>query len=182
MSEAPTQATDPNLFRRVMGQFATGVTVLSFMVQQRPVGMTANAFMSVSMNPPLVLTAVRHESRFNSYVQIGVRFGINVLSEQQRSHSVHFAGRRIEDFEPLFVMQGSVPLLEGSLAWIAVRVVASHVAGDHILYIGAVEHMWLGESREPVAFLRWSISLRRNSGPPCAGETRTTKIKPTWIT
>ena len=170
MFVAPTQVTESNLFRRVMGQFATGVTVLSFMVEQRPAGMTANAFMSVSMTPPLVLTAVRHESRFNRYVQIGVRFGINVLSEQQRSHSVHFAGRRIEDFEPLFVMQASVPLLKGSLAWIAVRVIASHVAGDHILYISAVEHMWLGELRKPLLFFAGRYHCVETPGGLCVLE------------
>jgi len=71
---------DAALFRAVMGRFTTGVTVISFLAAQRPAGMTANAFMSVSLDPPLVLTSIRTESRVNQFIGQDVRFGINILA------------------------------------------------------------------------------------------------------
>src|SRR5262245_13018075 len=92
--EAAVANLDPGLLRTVMGRFATGVTVLSFLAGDRPSGMTANAFMSVSMNPPLVLTSIRAESRVNQFMGLGTRFGINILADRQLEVCGYFAGRR----------------------------------------------------------------------------------------
>src|SRR5580704_4922297 len=86
-------AMDITLLRSVMGRFATGVTVISFLAEGRPSGMTANAFMSVSMNPPLVLISIRRESQVNRFMGDGMRFGINILAESQIELCRHFAGK-----------------------------------------------------------------------------------------
>jgi flavin reductase (DIM6/NTAB) family NADH-FMN oxidoreductase RutF len=143
---------NPGLFRAVMGRFATGVTVITFVADGKPAGMTANAFMSVSMLPPLVMTSVRNESRVNHFLHQGLRFGINVLAETQLNLCAHFAGKPNPALDVPFVMQGGIPLLSGSLAHLGVRVVDVYAAGDHHLYVSAVEYVRLGEQRKPLVF------------------------------
>jgi flavin reductase (DIM6/NTAB) family NADH-FMN oxidoreductase RutF len=135
-----------------MGQFATGVTVVSYLADDAAAGMTANAFTSISMDPPLVLLSVRAESRFNRCVTEGTRYGINFLAESQLSLSAHFGGRPVAGLVPPFAFSDGTPLLEGSLAQLLVRPVDVHVAGDHVLYISQVERIKLGEQRKPLIF------------------------------
>jgi flavin reductase (DIM6/NTAB) family NADH-FMN oxidoreductase RutF len=143
---------DAKLFRSVMGLFATGVTVISYVADGQPAGMTANAFMSVSMEPPLVLVSVRKQSRFNDAVKAGVLYGVNFLAESQQALSAHFGGKRDEALRVPFIEKNGIPLLEGSLAHIVARTAAVHQAGDHLLYIGEIEYLQLGEQRKPLVF------------------------------
>lgn len=143
---------DPKLLRASMGLFATGVTVITYLADGKPAGMTANAFMSVSLEPPLVLVSVRASSRFNQSVSHGVRYGINFLAESQRTLSAHFGGRPMEGMEAPFIWQRDTPLLDGSLVHIVSRTVDVHPAGDHILYIGEVEYVRFGEHSRPLVF------------------------------
>ena len=143
---------DPKLFRHVMGHFATGVTVLTYRGERKPAGMTANAFMSVSMEPPLVLVSVRQESRFAASVNISGRYGVNFLLERQQDLSSHFGGRPIADLPSPFVEDADVPLLRDCMAQVVARVVDVYPAGDHLLYIGQIESLSLGEERKPLIF------------------------------
>lgn len=153
METLPMQSRlDPKLFRDVMGHFATGVTVVSYLCDGEARGMTANAFMSVSLEPPLAMISVRRAGRFTSAVKEGDRFGVNFLLESQQSLSVHFGGRPVVNVESPFEIALGTPLVRGSLAQIVLRTVDVHEAGDHLLYIGQVEHMALGEERKPLIF------------------------------
>jgi flavin reductase (DIM6/NTAB) family NADH-FMN oxidoreductase RutF len=143
---------DAKKLRACMGLFATGVTVVTYLAEGKPTGMTANAFMSVSLDPPLVLVSVRNSSRFNQSVRRDVRYGINFLAETQRSLSMHFGGRPADGLEPPFNSERGTPLLEGSLAQIVARAVDVHPAGDHNLYIGEVEYIWFGQQEHPLVF------------------------------
>jgi len=143
---------DTLLYRSVMGRFTTGVTVLTFLADGNDAGMTANAFMSVSMEPPLILTSIRTASRFNHYVKLGVRYGINFLADEQKLLSSHFGGRMVDGLVLPFVRRDGVPLIEGSLAHLIVRTVDVHPAGDHLLNIAEVEYVKLGEQRKPLVF------------------------------
>jgi flavin reductase (DIM6/NTAB) family NADH-FMN oxidoreductase RutF len=143
---------DAKNLRACMGLFATGVTVVTYLAEEKPAGMTANAFMSVSLDPPLVLVSVRKSSRFNQAVQRDVRYGINFLAETQRSLSMHFGGRPTDGLEPPFKSERGTPLLEGSLAQIVARTVDVHPAGDHNLYIGEVEYIRFGQQEHPLVF------------------------------
>ena len=143
---------DPKLLRQSMGLFATGVTVVTFTADGQPAGMTANAFMSVSLEPPLVLVSVRSSSRFNQWIREGVRYGINFLAEDQRVLSGHFGGRPVEGIDLPFCEQHGTPLLQGSLVHIVSRTVDVHPAGDHYLYVGEVEYVRFGEQRRPLIF------------------------------
>lgn len=143
---------DTKLYRSVMGLFATGVTVISYMTDDTPMSMTANAFMSVSMEPPLVLISVRKQSRFNEAMRAGLCYGVSFLAESQQALSAHFGGRRDETLEVPYVYRRGTPLIGGSLADIVARTTAIHEAGDHLLYIGQIEHLQLGEQRKPLVF------------------------------
>jgi flavin reductase (DIM6/NTAB) family NADH-FMN oxidoreductase RutF len=145
-------AIDPKVFRAAMSRFASGVTVISYMRDGRPAGMTANAFLSVSMEPPLVLVSVRKSSQLVERVQLGSRYGVNLLAESQRALSPHFGGRHNEDLDVPFVDVTGTPLVEGSLAHVVAQVVDIHPAGDHLLFIGRVEHLALGADQLPLIY------------------------------
>jgi flavin reductase (DIM6/NTAB) family NADH-FMN oxidoreductase RutF len=116
-----------------------------------PHGMTANAFMSNSLDPPLVLVSVDWRARMNQRLGMGVRYGVNILSEQQEAIGRHFAGRPASGLRTEFVWHRDTPLIEGCVAHVVARVVDVHLAGDHALYIGHVEYLNWWEKR-PLLF------------------------------
>lgn len=139
-------------FRRTLGMFATGVTVITTQMNGQAHGMTVNAFMSVSLQPPLVLVSIDRRTRMNRLLAEGVRFGISVLADTQAVLSDHFGGRpRDAATEPRFETVQSTPLVEGALAQLVARVVGSYWGGDHTLFLGHVEYVRYGEG-EPLLF------------------------------
>jgi flavin reductase (DIM6/NTAB) family NADH-FMN oxidoreductase RutF len=132
-------------FRRTLGMFATGVTVITRLVEEQIHGMTANAFMSVSLQPPLIVISVDRRARMNNLLREGVRFGVSVLEERQSVLSDRFAGRGGEGPEPEFELVHDTPLVEGALAHLVARVVRSYWGGDHSLFLGRVEYVRYGE-------------------------------------
>lgn len=143
---------DPKTFRAAMGRFASGVTVVSYLRDGRPAGMTANAFLSVSMDPPLVLVSVRRSSQLVERVPLGSRYGVNFLAESQKAMSPHFGGRPGEGLAVPFIEVAGTPLIAGSLAHVVAQVVDIHPAGDHLLLIGQVMHLALGTDRQPLIY------------------------------
>lgn len=137
--------------RRTMGRFATGVTVITTEVGGQVHGMTANAFMSVSLEPPLVLVSVDRRARMNRHLNVGSTYGVNVLAEGQAKLSDHFAHRVVEGVEPAFVAVRETPLIEGALAHVVARVCRTYWGGDHTLFLGQVEYARYGEGR-PLLF------------------------------
>jgi len=159
-------AIDPAAFRAVMRRFATGVTVVSRMRGGVPDGMTANAFLSVSMAPALVLVSIRRESAFAAQTALGDRYGVNFLAEHQQELSAHFGGRRNDALQPTFFDWQGVPLLDGSLAHIVARVVDIHPAGDHLLYIAVIEHLRCGNDAPPLIFYSGGYKQLHAHQPP----------------
>ena len=139
--------SDPTVeFRRTLGMFATGVTVITTRVADQVHGMTANAFMSVSLRPPLILISVDRRAKMNSLLREGARYGVSVLEEAQTALSDRFAGRTQEEGpEPLFEIVHETPLIEGALAQLVARVVRSYWGGDHSLFLGQVEYVRYGD-------------------------------------
>jgi flavin reductase (DIM6/NTAB) family NADH-FMN oxidoreductase RutF len=144
---------DPAIaFRRTLGMFATGVTVLTTLKGESVHGMTANAFMSVSLRPPLVLVSIDRRARMSDLLHESTRFGVNVLEAGQAELSDHFAGRAGADTpEPQFELVHETPLVGGALAHLVARVVRSYWGGDHSLFLGQVEFARYGEGR-PLLF------------------------------
>ena len=144
---------DPALaFRRTLGMFATGVTVLTTRSGDQIHGMTANAFMSVSLRPPLVLVSIDRRARMCSLLHEGTHLGINVLEAGQAALSDQFAGRTPgQEPDARFELVHETPLVEGALAHLVARVVRSYWGGDHSLFVGQVEFARYGEGR-PLLF------------------------------
>jgi flavin reductase (DIM6/NTAB) family NADH-FMN oxidoreductase RutF len=143
---------DPAIaFRRTLGMFATGVTVLTTRTGESVHGMTANAFMSVSLTPPLVLVSIDRRARMCELLHEGTHFGVNVLEAHQAGLSDRFAGRAGEGIEPTFELVHDTPLVDGALAHLVARVVRSYWGGDHSLFLGRVEYAHYGEG-EPLLF------------------------------
>ena len=131
-------------FRRTLGMFATGVTVITTLLDEQIHGMTANAFMSVSLQPPLIVISVDRRARMNALLREDVRFGVSVLEERQSALSDRFAGRTGDGPEPEFELVHETPLVEGALAHLVARVVRSYWGGDHSLFLGQAEYVRYG--------------------------------------
>jgi|SRR5579862_9658783 flavin reductase (DIM6/NTAB) family NADH-FMN oxidoreductase RutF len=135
---------DPDHFRRAMAQFATGITVVTTRdAGGRLLGLTANAFCSVSLSPPLVLVCVGERSETHVGFRESGRFGVSVLAEGQKALSERFALPGSGKFEnvPVLTGPGGLPLLEGALAHVECRIWADYPGGDHTIYLGEVEHV-----------------------------------------
>jgi len=139
-------------FRQAMGSFATGVTVITLAEDGGEVhGMTANAFSSVSLDPLLVLVCVDNQARTHAHLQEKKRFGINVLSSDQRLISEFYAGstdthQHAEAAGARFVRSAyGTPALQGALAYLECILRHAHAAGDHTIFIAEVEDVVVRE-------------------------------------
>ena len=141
-AESPdVEGDDPAVaLRSTLGMFATGVTVITTLKGGQVHGMTANAFMSVSLRPPLVLISVDKRARMHRLLRVGMRFGVSVLCETQSALSDRFAGRVVNSAEPRFDVVRDTPLVDGALAHFVARVERSYWGGDHSLFLGRVEY------------------------------------------
>ena len=131
-------AFDPMLQRQIMGRFATGVTVVTTRYGEQISGMTANAVMSLSLDPPLVVVSVDLQSNMHGHLTQGQCYAINVLKHNQEDLSRRFAKPGPKDFSDLklTVAETGAPILVDALAYIDCRVVEVARAGDHDLFIG----------------------------------------------
>jgi flavin reductase (DIM6/NTAB) family NADH-FMN oxidoreductase RutF len=127
------------------------VTVLTAVENGDTHGMTANAFMSVSLDPPLIVVSVAHSAHFYKVIQQAPRFGVSVLAEEQEPLSSHFAGRPDSGLQVRFTSREGMPLIDGAVAYFVAQVVDAHPAGDHTLFVGRVEHYEFREAR-PLLF------------------------------
>lgn len=129
-------------FRNGLGHFASGVTIITTEIEGQTHGMTATAFMSVSLNPPLVLIAVGQHTRLHRLLVQSRRYGVSILDESQQVLSNHFAGRSDQHATEIpFIRKADMPLIDGAVAHIVARVMDMHDAGDHTLFIGQVEYV-----------------------------------------
>ncbi|CAG9250565.1 flavin reductase family protein [Paraburkholderia unamae] len=145
---------DERRLRTALGRFATGVVVISTGTGDELHAMTANAFMSGSLKPPLIVVSVGHRARMHECLMRSDLFGVSVLSEEQESHSRHFAGEPQAWLAPRFMeVEGlaGVVLLHRALARFAARVVDRHPCGDHTLFVGEVLSFSLEEDA-PLVF------------------------------
>jgi len=151
---------NPTEFRKAMGAFATGVTIITMDLDGEVHGMTANAFTSVSLDPMLVLVCVDHSTRTHAHLHEKKRFGINVLCEDQRAISEYYA-RPERVHERAEAEAGArfdrtshgTPILHGALAYLECRLQSAEQAGDHSIFIAEVEDVVVGTG-DPLLFFR----------------------------
>jgi flavin reductase (DIM6/NTAB) family NADH-FMN oxidoreductase RutF len=128
-----------------MGHFVTGVTVISALDGERPLGITVNALSSVSLDPPLVMVALDRRRFLTPVVRSAGRYAVNVLSEEQQALSDCFAGAPVEPGREAFCGaawhpgETGLPIIDGAIASLECTVVETFSAGDHDLFIGRVD-------------------------------------------
>jgi len=147
-------------FRKAMGSFATGVTVITVDYEGEVHGMTANAFASVSLDPMLVLVCVDHKARTHTHLHARKRFGVNVLAEDQRAVSEYYADpnpdHRYAEREAKARFdrtQHGTPVLHGALAYLECRLHTAQDAGDHTIFIAEVEDVVV-RAGDPLLYFR----------------------------
>lgn len=143
---------DDRLFRNVMGTFATGVTVITTEIDGDIHGMTANAFMSVSLHPKLVLISIGEKAKMRERIKKSKTYAVSFLAEEQKEISMLFAGQLKEKREAEFDRLNGMPVIKGAIASLTCNVVAEYEAGDHTLFIGEVTDMRFQEEAEPLIF------------------------------
>ena len=146
--------------RRIMGMFATGVTVASTLVDGETWGMTANAVTSLSLNPPLVLLAIDRNSQSHEKFQQGGCFALNILAAEQEEISNRFASSGPKDFSGLqySTAETGAPILAGSLGWVDCRLAETLSGGDHDIFIGQIV---AGDAAEGTPLLFYSGKYAR---------------------
>lgn len=147
---------DQSVFRQLCGYFATGVAVVTTTTPRRtPVGMTANSFSSVSLDPPLVSVCIDHQADMHRHLLEADRFVINLLESRQEALSRRFAEERADRFEGVGfrLNRDGIPVLEDTLATIECERHSSLQAGDHTIVIGRVVGGAPGSGR-PLLFYR----------------------------
>lgn len=146
----PVDAKD---FKAALGRFLSGVTVVACEVEGEVQAMTASAFVSVSLNPPLVLVSVAHSARFHEKARAAGAYGVSILSRDQEAFSSHFAGYP-QAVQVEWQRDGfRSPVLAGALAQLDCTLVQVVDAGDHSLFLGRVEGVRVGET-SPLGYFR----------------------------
>src|SRR5690625_2516705 len=125
-------------YRKAMGKFATGVTVITTNDDNGAHGMTANAFMSVSLDPKLVTISIGNQANMLSKIRASGQYAISFLSDQQQDISMHFAGQKRKKNGIDFGYIQGVPVIKEALANVVCDVYREVVVGDHTLFIGRV--------------------------------------------
>lgn len=141
---------DGREFRRVLGHYPTGVTVVTAACPGGPEGMTIGSFTSVSLDPPLVSFCPGHDSDSWARMRDVGSFCVNVLSDEQAGVSTTFASKGDDKFWSVGIRAEATgaPVIEGCLAWIDCRVEAVHTAGDHDIVVGRVVALGTAADRE----------------------------------
>jgi 3-hydroxy-9,10-secoandrosta-1,3,5(10)-triene-9,17-dione monooxygenase reductase component len=180
MSE-PSTATiapiAPDTFRKVMGHFVTGITVVTTLQDGRPRGITVNALTSVSLDPPLVVVALDRRRFITPSVHETGRYAVNVLSEDQQALSDCFAGAAVkpsrDDFCGASWSPGptGLPLLAGAIATLECTVTETFQAGDHELFVARVDSLGNAEPHPmPLLYYRRQyLKVQRSETAPLEG-------------
>jgi flavin reductase (DIM6/NTAB) family NADH-FMN oxidoreductase RutF len=154
----PAAVADPRQLRTMFAGFATGVTVVT-VGGDSPHGMTANAFASVSLDPPLVLVCIDHDARMHQALRRADAFAISVLAEHQEQVARHFASRHRPHGRAQFAAvdwspgnRTGAPLIDGALAWFECTVWCVYDGGDHSIFLGRLISADRRDHDDPLVF------------------------------
>jgi flavin reductase (DIM6/NTAB) family NADH-FMN oxidoreductase RutF len=165
--DRPRRIVEQAQMREVLGHFASGVTVLTALTIQGPIGFTCQSFSSLSLDPPLVVFAPGRRSTTWPRLRDLGRFCVNVLAEGQDDVSQNFARSGVDKFEGLrwTTSAGGSPVLDGVVAWIDAALWAEYDGGDHTLVAARVLDLGADAERRPLLFHRGTYGLlQRPSG------------------
>jgi flavin reductase (DIM6/NTAB) family NADH-FMN oxidoreductase RutF len=147
---------DEASFRTVLGHFATGVTIITAMDGDEPIGVSANSFTSVSLDPPLVLFCAAKASTTWPRIEAAGKFTVNILNEHQEDVCRVFATKGADRFSRIGwrTSANGQPILHDSLAYIDCEMQEQHDAGDHIIVVGRVQELGVLSEEGPLLFYR----------------------------
>jgi len=144
---------DPKAFRNRCGDFATGVTIICSKDENNEVhGMTANGFMSVSLDPALIVVSIGKNQKTHGLIKAAGEYSVNILAESQMAVSNHFAGRPDPEMNLEFDEVDNIPVLKECISYFTAKVTAMHDEGDHTLFIGEVQAMGTVKDEAPLLF------------------------------
>jgi flavin reductase (DIM6/NTAB) family NADH-FMN oxidoreductase RutF len=150
-------APEPHDFRKAMGSFAAGVTVVTTCHEGRLVGTTVSAFSSVSLDPPLVMVCLKRDSRTLAALSQARTFCVNILSVEQGDLAHRFAKSGADDRFALTAVEAGVcgaPVLAGCAAAVECELHAAHDGGDHEILVGRVLRVVVDEAKAPLVYVR----------------------------
>ncbi|MGE5517879.1 MAG: flavin reductase family protein [Bacteroidota bacterium] len=166
-------SVDQRSFRKALGCFATGVTVVTTLHpdSKAPAGVTVSAFSSLSLEPPLVLFCLGTKTSSIESFKTNGHFAINVLSETQRDLSIRFASRSEDKWAGMKWDAGvsGVPVLNGCLATLECKLVNTIEGGDHLIFVGEVENLIYQEGGSPLVYFRGAYMDYAPSTPVAGG-------------
>lgn len=145
---------DPRTFRDACGTFATGVNVITTHCDGHDHGMTANAFMSVSLDPALIAISIAEKAKMLPKIQQSGRFAVSVLASGMDKIAWHFAGKPDSQLTNPFDELGGLPVIRGAVASFSAIVHDEILAGDHTIFIGKVRQLAQDPQHRPVLFFR----------------------------
>ncbi len=155
-TDQAAQDISPARLRQVLGNFATGVTVITAAADDGPVGMAANSFTSVSLDPPLVLFCAGKSSTTWPDIEAAGRFCVNILGSDHADLSNQFATKDLDRFADVSHRTEATgsPVLDEAIAWLDCEQVALHDAGDHVIVVGQVLALDAVDDASPLLFFR----------------------------
>jgi 4-hydroxyphenylacetate 3-hydroxylase, reductase component len=172
--EMGNPANDARMFRRCLGQFGTGIAIITTQKDGHRAGVTVNSVASVSLDPPLVLWSISRTSRSLPLFRGAAGFAINVLSKDQIDLSRHFSSSVEDKFQGIPTRCGrlEIPLLEGAVSHVECTVEAAYEGGDHVILVGRVVHV-SRYSEEPLLFVqgRYAVAADHPDAPDTNGAT-----------
>ncbi|WP_174613476.1 flavin reductase family protein [Virgibacillus ihumii] len=142
---------DSREFRNAMGKFATGITIVTTDYEDDTMGMTVNAFMSVSLAPKLIAISIDEKARMYDKLQKTGKFGISILTEDQQDLAMIFARQKEKDRDIPIIRQDGIPVIDGAIASLSCHVKETAEAGDHMIFIAEVTEMNMNEG-DPIIF------------------------------
>lgn len=153
-----TTAIEPSRFREALGHYASGITVITSLIDGEPLGFTCQSFYSVSMSPPLVSFSVMASSASYPGMRQAGRFAVNILSGEQVGISNQFARQGTDKWHGVQWQASPLgnPVIAGSLHWLDCQIHAEHAAGDHLIVIGEVKALKLHEdsATQPLLYFK----------------------------
>ena len=143
ISTVGTHDIDPARFRQSLGHYASGLTVVTTLIDNELIGFTCQSFYSVSTEPPLISICVKASSFSLPKIRQAKRFAVNILSAEQAPISDIFAQRGADKWQGIdwIPSPSNCPIISGSLHWLDCELYAEHAAGDHLIVIGKVTAM-----------------------------------------
>lgn len=151
---------DVNKLKQVAGCFPTGVAVVTYLDELKQVnGITINSFVSISLDPPLIMFSIQDNASFNSFCKKDIPLAFNLLSKEQEELSNYYAGFGKVELNPKISIEDQYALLDNTIAWYKTKISDIIPAGDHFLVLAKVVDLDLNTEKSPLVYFKGYTAL-----------------------